>query len=64
MSLITVIVVLAVVGMLVWLVNTYLPIAPPFKKIITAVAVIVVVLWLLGVFGILDLGNIRVGHVR
>jgi Flp pilus assembly protein TadB len=62
MPLIQVIIVLIVVGVLLWLVNTYIPMAGSIKSILSAVVVIVVVLWLLNVFGLLDnLTKLRVG---
>jgi hypothetical protein len=63
MDLIQIIVVLIVVGVLMWLVNSYLPIAEPFKKIINVIVIIFVVIWLLNVFGLLSgLSSIHVGH--
>lgn len=63
MSLVTLIVVLIVVGVLLWLVNTYIPMDPKIKSILNAVVVILVVLWLLQAFGVLgSLRGIRVGH--
>jgi len=63
MPLIHVLLVLVVVGVLLWLVNTYLPMDAKIKKILNIVVVIVVVLWLLRAFGILDsLSGIRVGR--
>jgi len=50
MTLLHVVVVLIVVGVLLWLANTYLPMDPKIKTILNAVVVIVVVLWLLSVF--------------
>lgn len=62
MPLVQVVLVLIVVGVLLWLVNTYIPMAGSIKSILNAVVVIVVVLWLLNVFGLLQyLTNIRVG---
>ncbi len=62
MPLIHVIIVLVVVGVLLWLVNNYIPMAGSIKTILNAVVVIVVVLWLLSVFGLIgELSNIRVG---
>jgi hypothetical protein len=62
MPLISVIVVLLVVGVLLWLVNTYIPMDGKIKSILNAVVVIAVVLWLLQVFGLLNvLDGIRVG---
>ena len=62
MPLLQVVLVLIVVGVLLWLVNTYIPMAGSIKSILNAVVVIVVVLWLLNVFGLLDnLTRIRVG---
>jgi preprotein translocase subunit SecE len=62
MPLINVLIVLVVVGVILWLVNTYIPMDSKIKKILNIVVVIVVVLWLLRAFGILDsLSGIRVG---
>jgi hypothetical protein len=62
-SLISLIVVLVVVGVLLWLVNTYIPMDAKIKSILNAVVVIAVVIWLLQVFGLLDtLQHIRVGR--
>lgn len=62
MPLIQVVLVLIVVGVLLWLVNTYIPMAGSIKSILNAVVVIVVVLWLLNVFGLLhNLSSLRVG---
>lgn len=61
MSLVTIIISLIVVGVLLWLVNTYIPMDGKIKKILNIVVVIVVVLWLLNVFGVLDnIRNVRV----
>ena len=63
MPLISVVVVLIVVGVLLWLVNTYIPMDQKIKTIINVVVVIAVVLWLLNVFGVLgSMENIRIGR--
>jgi hypothetical protein len=63
MSLLSLVLVLIVVGVLLWLVNTYIPMDSKIKSILNAVVVIAVVVWLLKVFGLLDqLTNIHVGH--
>jgi len=55
------ILVLIVVGVLLWLVNNYIPMDSKIKGILNAVVVILVVLWLLQAFGILgSLSNVRV----
>jgi hypothetical protein len=62
MPLIHVVVVLIVVGVLLWLVNSYIPMAGSIKTILNAVVVIAVVIWLLTVFGLMgEISNIRVG---
>jgi hypothetical protein len=62
MSLISLIVLLIVVGVLLYLTNTYIPMEATMKKIINIVVIVVVCLWLLSIFGILpDLNAIRVG---
>ena len=61
MPIITIVIVLVVVGFLMWLINTYIPMARPIKTILNVVVVIAVVLWLLSVFGIIHgFGNIKV----
>jgi hypothetical protein len=57
MSLVTIVVTLIVVGVLLWLVNTYIPMDGKIKKILNIVVVVVVVLWVLNVFGVW-------GHLR
>ena len=50
MGLIHIVVVLIVIGVLLWLANTYIPMDAKIKQIMNIVVVIAVVLWLLGVF--------------
>jgi hypothetical protein len=62
MSLISLVVLLIVIGVLLWLVNTYIPMEATIKKIINVVVIVAVCIWLLSVFGLLpDLNAIRVG---
>ena len=54
---------LIVVGVLLWLVNTYIPMARSIKSILNAVVVIVVVVWLLNIFGLLSsIPSLRIGR--
>jgi hypothetical protein len=63
MPLVYVLGMLIVVGVLLWLVNTYIPMDPKIKGILNAVVVIAVVIYLLQIFGLLGtLENIKVGH--
>jgi len=63
MPLLQVVVTLIVVGVLLWLVNNFIPMAGSIKSILNAVVVIAVVLWLLNVFGILhSLSNMHIGR--
>jgi hypothetical protein len=65
MSLISLAVTLIVIGVLLCLVNTYIPMDGKIKRILNVVVVICVVLWLLFAFGILDRSSdIRVPQVR
>jgi hypothetical protein len=54
MPLITVVLTLIVVGVLLWLINTYVPMQATIKKLLNIVVVIVVVLWLLYAFGVIN----------
>jgi len=63
MPLVTVLITLGVVGLLLWLVNNYIPMQGQIKGILNGVVVIVVVLWLLKIFGLFDyIYQFRVGH--
>ena len=63
MSLINVVIALIVVGVLLWLVNRFIPMQGQIKSILNGVVVIALVIWLLKVFGLLDyLTQFRVGH--
>ena len=62
MPLLQIVIVLVVVGVLLWLVNRFIPMQGTIKSILNAVVVIVVVLWLLDVFGLFhSISRIRVG---
>ena len=62
MPLLQIFVVLIVIGVLLWLVNSFIPMAASIKSILNAVVVIAVVLWLLNVFGLFhSFSHIRVG---
>jgi len=52
MSLITIVITLIVVCILLWLVNSYIPMDGKIKKVLNIVVMVVVVLWLLNVFGV------------
>jgi hypothetical protein len=63
MPLLQILVVLVVVGVLLWLVNSFIPMQGTIKSILNAVVVIAVVLWLLNVFGLFqNLSRIHVGR--
>lgn len=61
MPLLQVVMTLIVVGVLLWLVNSFIPMANSIKTILNAFVVIVVVVWLLSVFGLLhSIQNFRI----
>lgn len=61
MPLLTVLLILIIAGVLLWLVNSYIPMDSKIKAILNVVVVIVVIIWLLKVFGIIHyLTDIRV----
>jgi hypothetical protein len=53
MPLVQVVIALIVVGVLLWLVNRFIPMAGSIKSILNAVEVICVVVWLLNIFGLM-----------
>ncbi len=61
MPILTILIVLIVVGVLLWLVNTYIPMDRKVKSILNIVVIIILVIWLLKAFGLLDsLSNVKV----
>jgi hypothetical protein len=62
MPLVQVLFTLIVVGVILWVINRFIPMAGSIKSILNAVVVICVVMWLLNVFGLMhSLTRIRVG---
>ena len=63
MPLIQLVIVLVVVGVILWLINSYIPMQSTIKKILNAVVVIAVIIWLLSVFGVIgNISSIRIGR--
>jgi len=61
MPLLTIIVVLMLVGLALWAINTYIPMQLMVKRILNFTVVIILILWLLKVFGLLaGLGAVRI----
>jgi hypothetical protein len=61
-SLLTIIVVFVVVGVLLWLINQFVPMDPRLKNALSIIVVVLLVLWvLMGVLGTGSLPDIRVG---
>ena len=62
MPLLQILMVLVVIGVLLWLVNSFIPMQGQIKSILSGVVVIAVVLWLLNIFGLFhSLSHIRIG---
>jgi len=62
MSLIGLVIVLVVVGVVLWLINSFIPMQSTIKKILNVVVVIVMIFWLLSAFGVIDsIDTIRIG---
>ncbi|HTZ99327.1 MAG TPA: Thivi_2564 family membrane protein [Candidatus Aquilonibacter sp.] len=62
MPLLQILLVLVVIGVLLWLVNSFIPMQSTIKSILNAVVVIGTVLWLLNIFGLFhSLSRIHVG---
>ncbi|MHC1743364.1 MAG: Thivi_2564 family membrane protein [Syntrophobacteraceae bacterium] len=62
MPLVNLIIILVAVGVVLWLINNYIPMDRKIKSILNIVVVIFVILWLLSVFGVIgSLSGLRVG---
>lgn len=65
MSIVTLLLTLIVIGVLLWLVNNYIPMDRKIKSILNAVVVICVIVWLFSAFGILDnIGSFQIPRAR
>ena len=63
MPLVTIVITLCVVGLLLWLVNRFIPMQGQIKSILNGVVVIAVALWVMRIFGLFEyLSQFRVGH--
>ncbi len=62
MSIIGIIAVIIVVGVLLWLANSFIPMDAPVKQILNAVVIILLVLWLLSLF--FDFGSLGTIHTH
>jgi hypothetical protein len=56
MTLVSIVVILVIVGLVMWLINTYIPMAGAIKSLLNVVVFVVVLIWVLQVFGLI--GNI------
>jgi hypothetical protein len=63
MPLMQLVIILVVVGVVLWMINNYIPMQYTIKKILNAVVIIAVIIWLLSVFGLIgNLSTIRIGR--
>ncbi len=62
MSLLTIIVTIVIVGVILWAINTFIPMDGKIRSILNVVVVILLIVWLLQAFGVLgSLGRLRIG---
>ncbi|MFZ3044462.1 MAG: Thivi_2564 family membrane protein [Desulfatirhabdiaceae bacterium] len=62
MPLIQLVIILVVVGVVLWMINSYIPMQSTIKTILNVVVIISVIVWLLSVFGLIgDISTIRIG---
>ncbi len=62
MPLIQLVIILVAVGVILWVINSYIPMQATIKKILNAVVIVAVIIWLLSVFGLIgDISAIRIG---
>ncbi len=64
MTLVDIVLVLIVVGLIMWLVNTYVPMAAGIKSLLNVVMFVVVLVWVLQVFGLVGAIPIRIPPLR
>lgn len=54
MPIVSIVVTIVVIGVILYLVNTYVPMAAPIKTVLNVVVVLILCVWLLGVLGVMD----------
>jgi len=64
MTLITLILTFVVVGVVMWAINAYIPMEPNIKRLLNIAVVIILVLWLLSVFGIIGALDVPIRRVQ
>ena len=65
MTLVGIVVVLVVVGLILWLINTYIPMAGGIKSLLNIVVFVVVLIWLLQVFGLIGpINGLHIPNLR
>ncbi len=65
MTLVGIVVVLVIVGLILWLINTYIPMAGAIKSLLNIVVFVVVLIWLLQVFGLIGpIQGIRIPKLK
>jgi len=62
MPIIQLVIILVVVGVILWVINSYIPMQSTIKKILNVVVIVGVIIWLLSVFEFIgDISKIRIG---
>ncbi len=65
MTLVGIVVVLVVVGLILWLINTYIPMAGAIKSLLNVVVFVVVLIWLLQTFGLIGpINGVHIPNLR
>ena len=62
MPLLQILVMLIIIGVVLWLVETYIPMSPPIRTLIRVLVVLFICLWLLQIFGLLWTGPVVTPH--
>lgn len=61
MSILSILLVIVIVGVILWLINSYVPMDAKIKTILNVVIVLILIIWLLKAFGVLgELGNVKI----
>jgi hypothetical protein len=63
MGIIRLVIALVIVGVILWAVNSYIPMDGKLKQILNVVVVFAAILWPLTVFGVLPMGSLRMASI-
>ena len=64
MTLIDIVLALVIIGLIMWLINTYIPMAGGIKSLLNVVVFVIVLIWVLQIFGLIGAIPVRIPPLK